>query len=112
MEKNRKIPPNTSDGERMIENLVEDDADPYDIDGLLGVDTDDGAADDNADPYDDNYIPDLDTAIGDGSDVYHPPGEPKRKSDDWDPDCVPPRPEDNAGFKHGESASVSKLQER
>lgn len=49
-------------------------------DDLLGEDND---------PYDDDYIPDLETEIGDGSDVYYPPGEPREKPDDWNPDCIP-----------------------
>lgn len=92
----------------MIENLIEDDADPYDVDGLLGVDTDNGPADDNADPHDDDYIPDLDMERGGGSDVYHPPAKPKEKLDGGGPDGVPPRPEDNAGSMNGDSASISK----
>lgn len=74
-----ETPPGTSDDEHVVENLVEEDANPYDIDELLDVDTEEG----------------------DGSDVYRAPGEPKEKPDDWEPDCIPPRPNNDAGSKDG-----------
>lgn len=70
------MPHDISDGEHLEDDLVEEDGNPYNIDD----------------------IPDVDTEEGDGL------------PDDWDPDCIPPRPDRDAGSKTGERAFASRPQ--